>query len=201
MSTQPISVQKKAVYSGHRDCIYAVEKGSDASLFFSSSGDGMVVKWQINDPEAGELIAKMPNSVYALKYVEGKKQLLVGQNFEGLHLIDLETKKEIRSLKITDSYIYDIQVFNNQIFVACGNGEIIIIDGELFQKIHTIKASAKSARCMAINALVNEFAVGFSDFNIRTYSLADFSLQKEWTAHTNSIFSLQFTPDNKHLVS
>ncbi|MFN0048835.1 MAG: WD40 repeat domain-containing protein, partial [Cytophagales bacterium] len=42
---------------------------------------------------------------------------------------------------------------------------------------------------------------GFSDFNIRTYSLADFSLQKEWTAHTNSIFSLQFTPDNKHLVS
>ncbi len=201
MSTLPVSVQNKAVFTGHRDCIYSLSNSLTENLFYSAAGDGMIVRWDINNPENGELIVSVPNSVYAIRQVPGQNHFLIGQNFEGIHLVDVDTKSQIRSLKITDSQIFDIQLFENLVFIACGDGEVIIMDVLTFRKIHTIKPSDKSARTIAINPLVREFVVGFSDHYIRVYSLVDFSLQKEWKAHSNSVFTLQFTPDFKCLVS
>ena len=36
----------------------------------------MVVLWDLKDPEAGERIAQLPNSVYALHYLPGPDLLL-----------------------------------------------------------------------------------------------------------------------------
>lgn len=201
MSTTLAGVQKKAIYTGHRDCIYTLEKYADNQHFLSASGDGMVASWKVNDPEQGELVAKVPNSVYAIRFLAETNQLLVGQNFEGIHLIDLNVKQEIRSLKLTDTYIFDFQLFNNQLFIAFGDGDICKIDLATFMLIKSLKPSNKSARTMAINPILNEIAVGFSDFMIRIYDVNTFKLKYEWTAHSNSVFSLSFSPDFKNLVS
>lgn len=139
-------VEKTAQFTGHKDCVYALAKSYDSNLFLSAAGDGMVVQWNIDQPDQGELIAKVPNSVYAIHLLEALGQVLVGQNFEGIHLIDIREKKELKSLKLSDSYIFDIQHIDNKIFVACGNGEVIIVDLVNFTKIHAIKLSDKSAR-------------------------------------------------------
>lgn len=201
MSTSPLLVQKKATFSGHRDCVYTLERSSERNHFYSAGGDGVVAKWDINNPDNGELVVRVPNSIYAIKKIEGHEHLLIGQNFEGLHLIDLATKTEIRSLKITNSQIFDIQTSDKYIFAACGDGEVVVLELNTFKIITKIKHSDKSARTIAVNPLVNEFVVGYSDYYIRVFSLEDFSLQKEWKAHNNSVFSLNFSPDYKFLLS
>ncbi len=201
MSTTPASVQKKAVFTGHKDCLYTLEKSGDAAIFYSAGGDGVVAQWNINEPDNGQLLVKVPNSIYSIRLISDKNSLLVGQNFEGIHLIDLDTNTEIASLKITNSHIFDIQVSRNQAFIACGDGEVVILDLENFRVIQTLNPSSKSARCIAINPMVNEFIVGFSDCYIRSFSLTDYSLQKEWLAHDNSVFSVSFTTDFRYLVS
>ena len=42
-------------------------------------GDGMIVRWDFNDPENGELIARTESSVYAIKYIPDRDLLLVDQ--------------------------------------------------------------------------------------------------------------------------
>ena len=42
-----IKVEKIDTFTGHRDCVYALEKSDDIHRFFSAAGDGFVVKWNL----------------------------------------------------------------------------------------------------------------------------------------------------------
>ena len=96
-----MEVEKIDTFSGHRDCVYTLERGSESFQFFSAGGDGLVVRWDLRKPDAGELFAQIPASIYGLCFDNIKNQLWIGQNFEGIHLIDVESKEEINSIKIT----------------------------------------------------------------------------------------------------
>ena len=196
-----IKVDKVATLAGHKDCIYTLEKSPDEFYFFSAGGDGLIVRWDINNPEIGDLIVKIPNSVYAIHCLPARNQLLVGQNFEGLHLIDLSSKKEIQSVKITASYIFDIQSWETAIFVACGDGLLTVLDLETLAVRKHIKASDKSARSIAINPQNGEFAVAYSDHFIRVFDLQSLNLKYTLAGHQNSVFSLTYSPDGNTLIS
>ena len=125
-----IEVSKISTLTGHRDCVYALTPSQQANIFFSADGNGLVAQWDLEKPEIGDMVAKVQNSVYALHYLEANHQLLVGHNFEGLHLIDLASKTELKSIKLTAAQIFDIQSIGNLILVACGDGVVIALDFE-----------------------------------------------------------------------
>ncbi|MFC0183843.1 WD domain-containing protein, G-beta repeat-containing protein [Pseudarcicella hirudinis] len=194
-------VEKIDTFSGHRDSVYSLERTPDKQHFFSAGGDGLVVRWNLEKPDVGELIAKVPASVYAMCYEEKSKQLWVGQNFEGIHVFDIENKQEVKSIKITSSSIFDIKMYENLAIVCLGDGTVIIMSIQEFAVVKHLKASDKSARCVEINPHKREFAVGYSDFSVKIFDLQDFSLKFVIKAHTNSVFTLKYTPDYRFLVS
>jgi WD40 repeat protein len=197
----PVQVQKLHTFTGHRDCIYTIESSGDASVFFSASGDGMVVKWNLSSPDEGELIARLPNSVYAIHRMKESDLLVVGNNFEGIHLLNWRNKKEIKSLKLSSSSIFDIQSFHEDLIIASGNGQVSVVDWERWSVRKTLTHSEKSARALSINPVAGHLAVGYSDQFIRIFSLADYQLLFEFEAHKNSVFALHYTPDYRFLIS
>lgn len=196
-----IEVNKIATLSGHKDCIYTLERAGTENLFFSAGGDGMVVLWDLDAPENGQLIAKVTSSVYALNYLADQNQLLVGHNFEGIQLIDLITRKVIASSKMTESALFDIQVWKDKILVACGDGAIAILSKNDLSTIAKIKLSDKSVRALAISEFLPYLIAAYSDNYIRVFSLENFKLLKEISAHSNSVFTVRFSPDGKYLLS
>ncbi|WP_020527129.1 WD40 repeat domain-containing protein [Flexithrix dorotheae] len=195
-----IEVKKVHSFTGHKDCIYAMEAYT-ANEFFTSGSDKLVVKWDLNEPDKGELIATVQNTVYALKYLKEYNQLLVGENFSGIHLIDIENKKEIKSLKLTEAAIFSIQWHEGKIFVATGDGKLIVVDYQTFSILKEIELSDKSLRTMAVNPETQEIACGFSDNFIRILDLNTFNLKHEIEAHKISVFSLTYSPDFQILLS
>lgn len=196
-----IIVEKIDTFSGHRDCVYALTSGTAPEEFFSAGGDGMVVRWNLQKPDLGELFAQVNASVYAIQLDKVRNQLWVGQNFEGIHLIDVASKKAINSLKITASSIFDIQFYEDSALIAIGDGTIIVVNAETFSVRKHIKASDKSARCIAVNPHAKEFAVGYSDGFIRVFGIENFDMRYVISAHSNSVFTLQYSPDYKILLS
>jgi WD40 repeat protein len=194
-----IEVTKLATYSGHKDCIYTVIQGIEPNVFFTASGDGLVVKWDLENPNQGEVFVQVPHSVYALCIDKNTETLLIGENFMGLHFIDLKDKKQTKSLKITASNIFDIATTEKLIIVACGDGKVIVIDKYNATILKTIQATEQSARCLAIDN--NTLSVGYSDHTIRFYQLDTFELTQTLTEHTNSVFSIGYNPDNSQLIS
>ncbi|MDH5474341.1 MAG: WD40 repeat domain-containing protein [Cyclobacteriaceae bacterium] len=194
-------VSKPSVFSGHRDCVYVLESGASPNLFFSGAGDGMIVKWDFNLPDQGELIANLSNSIYALHYHQLSNTIIVGHNYDGIHVLDWQNKTEIKSLHIGNAAIFDIQSIDNTILIALGNGEVVVVDYESFAILHRFQHSNESARTIAVHPTQKEYAIGFSDATIRIYETHTHQLKKEIVAHTNSIFTLHYSPDGNKLFS
>ncbi len=194
-----VEVTKISTYTGHKDCVYVLEKSGEESCFFSASGDGLVVRWDMNKPDQGEVIAKVENSVYAMTFVPVKNWLIIGQNFKGLHVIDLTTKKEIRNLHFTESAIFDIVLAEQKVFVACGNGKVHSFGLEDFSLRDVFNFSDKSARCLSYNFIFGHLAIGYSDNFIRI--LEGDKLLTEIPAHSNSVFTVAYSPDGTELIS
>jgi WD40 repeat protein len=196
-----LQVTKLHSLVGHKDCVYTLQSGNEPNTIFSAAGDGMVVGWDLRKPAEGELIAKLPNSVYSLYHLKKEDLLVAGQNYEGIHLLDWKSKKELASLKITSSFIFDIQHHENDLLIATGEGSLVVVDKEKLAIKRKISATEKSARAIAINPARGEVAVGYSDFCIRVFALDDFRLIKEWMAHANSVFALSYLPGSNFLIS
>ncbi|RDC66526.1 WD40 repeat domain-containing protein [Adhaeribacter pallidiroseus] len=203
MTKRTIQVHKNASLTGHRDCVYTLERSGQEEVFYSAAGDGMVVAWDLRDPGTGELIAQVPSSVYALRYVPGKNWLLVGHNHNSLQVIDLFKKTVVATVALPPLAIFDIAYseLNQCIYVALGDGGLGVIDAELFVLKKILKLADKSARSLAINEATQELAIGFSDHVIRILDLAALTLKYEITGHTNSVFTVAYSPDGQYLLS
>ncbi|AFL84650.1 WD40 repeat-containing protein [Belliella baltica DSM 15883] len=196
-----IQVNKLHTLTGHNDCIYALAEGSDPRFFYTGSGDGMVVEWDLDNPKDGKLIAKLPHSVYAITVDKERNLLFIGHNFEGIHVIDLNKNKEVWSLKITDQSIFDLKIVGRILFVATGDGVLTVIDIEEKSLVKHIKLSSKSARVMAVDNDQKNIAIGFSDHSIKVIDTADFKPSQLLEGHTNSVFALAYSPLHDTLVS
>ena len=196
-----VEVEKVATLAGHRDCVYTLEGSNQPHIFFSAGGDGMVAKWDLTSPDLGTLLVKVPASVYALCYIEKYNHLIVAQNFEGIHVIDLETNKEIKSLKIDSTSFFDIKYYNEKLYVGQENGVVSVISYPNLDNVGKIKYSTKSARSISMNLSCKEFAVGYSDNYIRIFDIENYKLKYEYLAHENSVFTVQYSPDSKYLLS
>ncbi|GHB50690.1 WD40 repeat domain-containing protein [Mongoliitalea lutea] len=196
-----IQVNKLHSLTGHNDCIYALTEGPDPRFFYTGSGDGMVVEWDLDNPRDGKLMAKVGHSVYALEIDKERNLLFIGHNFEGIHVIDLENSKELWSLKMTDQSIFDIKAIGNELYVGTGDGIIHIIDIEQRAVKKHIKISKKSVRILAIDPSRRQLAAGLSDHSIKIINLADHSPIYSLDAHNNSVFGLAYAPNKPMLVS
>jgi WD40 repeat protein len=199
MST--ITAQRTDTYLGHKDCVYALEQNTIDGSFYSAGADGFVVNWALHTPNVGTLMARVNQSVYALKQIPNTQLLLVGQNFKGIHLIDVNQKAEINSVEFTSATIFDIQVWNGYVISACGDGMVHVHEAKNFMPVARLAHATKSARCIAIHPHLPQMAVGYSDFYIRVYELNTWRMLHEIPAHNNSVFTLQYSPDGKYLIS
>jgi WD40 repeat protein len=193
--------EKIESYTGHKDCVYNVVGHSDPNKFISSAGDGLLVEWDIRKSDLGRPLAQMKNSVYALHFEKEKNRIWAAENFEGLHVIDLESKKEIASIALNKAAVFDIKTYQDLVFVAGGDGVITVIDSQNMAFKKHIKASEKSVRSLAVNPIEREIAAGYSDHSIRIFDLNTFELKKHILAHDNSVFALSYTSDFETLIS
>lgn len=196
-----LKVSKLHTFLGHKDAVYTLEPLAGQSTFFSGSGDGMVVKWSFNEPDQGHLVANMQNSVYALQSLPEKNLLVVGHNFEGIHVINLNQNKEVGSRVLDKSAIFDIKYINGVLLVASGSGIVYVVDLESLRIVKLLQHSEKSARCIGIDSMRGEFAVGYSDHTIRVFDLDRYQLLHQISGHTNSVFTLAYHPRQSLLVS
>jgi WD40 repeat protein len=197
-----ILVKKLHTLTGHNDCIYALKEGADPRYFYTGAGDGMVVEWDLDHPKDGFLLARLPHSVYALEVDPKRNFLIVGHNYEGIHVIDLEEKVESWSLKLSSAAIFDLKIFGDELFVATGDGVLIVVDMQLRAVKRQVKLSSKSIRVLAIAPEKKHLALGFSDHSVQVLDLAADAVPiARLESHSNSVFALGYSPDEKILVS
>jgi len=196
-----MNIRKVDTFSGHRDSVYTIISDSRPQGFYSAGGDGFVIQWDLTKPDLGNLVAKVGMSVYALCFDKLRHKLWIGQNYEGVQILDPVSNTIENTAKITTAAIFDIQIWGDKALIATGEGIIIIMDIPSFSVQKHIKISHKSIRSIAVNPLTREFATGDSESNVHIFDMDGFALKKTIRSHNNSVFSVQYSPDGRYLFT
>ncbi|MHA8086656.1 WD40 repeat domain-containing protein [Aquirufa sp. Wall-65K1] len=193
-----MQIERIDTFSGHRGPIYSLASGEQAHEFYSAGSDGWVVQWNLQKPDVGKVVAQINGSVYAMKQ-DQQGVLWVGQNFEGIHGIQLSNQDRIFSIALGPNSIFDILFNQKQVWVAHQDGLITVLDFDSKQIIKHIKASDKSVRTLRL--LPNgRIAAAYSDGFIRIFN-SKFDMELAWKAHEGSVFGLQYWENEEVLLS
>ncbi len=195
---------KLAALTGHRDAVYALT-GGPASAVYSSGADGLVVGWDAADPARdGEVLARVENSVYALRHLPELGWLVLGHNFQGLQAIDLGQKTLVRAAALPPVAIFEIvySAAHQRLYAALADGTLAVLtvpDLRLDKLLRV--AQGKSLRCLALHEGRAELAVGSSDALTRVLDLDSLALKYTLAESTNSVFAVAYSPDGGTLLT
>lgn len=197
-------VHKIAALTGHRDAVYALA-GGPGSAVYSSGADGLVVGWDAADPARdGEVLARVENSVYALRHVPALNWLVLGHNFQGLQAIDLSQKTLVRAAALPPVAVFEIVVSERRqrLYAGLADGTLAVLalpDLRLEKLLRV--AQGKSLRCLALHEGRAELAVGSSDALTRILDLDSLALKYTLGESTNSVFAVAYSPDGGTLLT
>jgi WD repeat-containing protein 61 len=192
-----------AVFSGHRDCVYALTHASGPWHFFSAGADGWVAGWNLERPGEGKLVARLPHAVYALGYDEEEGLLLAGSNRDGIHILDPLSGSEIWNAGTPGRIWYRlVKTAPGQWTAAGDSGWLAFLDLNT-RKAEIIHTGDANLRALAFDPASGWFALG--DSAARVWFQRDLrsgqGLQFPPPAHNLSVFGADFYPGGRQLVT
>ena len=167
-----IETKKIATLTGHRDPIYALDKGITEQLIFSGSGDKVIAQWNLKTFKS-EKFASFPNVIYSICHISEKKLLLVGTSDGNVHVLNLENKEKIKILKNHTAQVFNIRysLETNCIYTAGGDGNFAICSLDTFDLIKIRKLCVEKVRNIDFNYTTSEIAVASADCTIRIFDI------------------------------
>jgi WD40 repeat protein len=195
-----IDIKKITQLTGHQGSVYVLTDSGAPQYFLSGAGDGWVVEWDLAKPEVGKLLAKIETNIFSLLFIKEKNLIVAGNRDGGIHFIDLNDATLNKNVAHHTKGVFSIQIIDNQLITLGGEGSITRWSLEEKRTLESLQLSSKSLRCMDFSASRQEFAVGASDGSIYILD-KNFDLKKIIKAHTNSVFTLKYSPDEDYLLS
>ena len=128
----------------------------------SQSRYRLVVSWNIDSPEQGNLIARAADSIYAICFLSDANELLIGQAKGEIHVIDLSTNQEKKLLKVNDKGVFSISEnkLKNKVYVLGGDGVLSVLDAKDYSLIARKKVSSMKLRSVFFDANTNKLFIG-----------------------------------------
>ena len=197
-----IEVNKIATLTGHKDPIYALDKGIAEHLVFSGSGDKVIAQWNLKTFQS-EKIASFPAVIYSICHIPEKQLLLVGTSDGNVHVLNLENKEKIKILKNHSAQVFNIRysLETNCIYTAGGDGNFAICSLDTFDLINIRKLCNEKVRNFDFNYKTSEIAVASGDCNIRIFDKKKLQEKNNFVGHQLSSNVVRFSPDGKFLLT
>lgn len=197
-----LQIEKIAQLTGHNAAVFALGKDHAEDTFLSGAGDGWIVRWNLNEPENGRLIAKVDTQVFSLFLLPERSTVVVGNMNGGVHWVDLEQPERTRNIAHHQKGVFAIVPYQSYILTAGGQGMLTKWNRATGQALESIQLSNQSLRSLAVSTARDEIAVGSSDNAIYLLDAPTLQIRhKIPAAHDNSVFSLAYRPDDAVLLS
>lgn len=197
-----MDIKKIHACTGHRAAIYALAQGRNDRHFLSAGGDGWIVEWNLDDPEMGKLVANTETQIFSLCALPDRNRIVAGNMNGGLHWIIRDAPENTLNVQHHTKGVYDILALGQHLFTAGGDGVFTRWDIETARTMESIQLSNQALRAIAYTEKRHEIAVGASDNNIYILDVETLALKSTiLNAHTNSVFTLVWSPDSQQLLS
>ncbi len=193
-------------FTGHKGSVYALCPAATPGSFLSASGDGAVVRWDLNNPENGITEARVGRAIFAM-HRTSEQLLYLGDEDGGLHVVDLAERQEVQLERAHVKGIFAIQELpDGRLVVAAGDGSISIwtTDGEGDHRItlqRKIPLTDEKVRDLALNADGSLLAIACGDGSIHILDSTDLNEHFTLSGHDIGANCVAWHPTKPVLVS
>ena len=180
------------ILSGHKGPVYTLCKAPGSNAFYSGSGDGSLVRWQIGSID-GEVVARAEEAVFA-SLVFADALLFIGTEAGAVHVIDLQSGREIHHFTVHRKGIFRfLDIGLGRVACAAGDGSLSIWKVqqgtdrwhvELFRQIPLIE---EKLRDLEISADRERLVIAGGDGHLRILETGQFNELVNIEAHTGAI--------------
>lgn len=197
-----LSIEKNFAISNHEAPVYALEPFNEEG-FFSGGGDKIISLRGLFKQSESKGIVNTGTTIYSLKFLSHKNTLLAGVAGGGMHVIDLNEKKEIHFLLFHQKGIYIIQysLVNNLIITAGGDGKLAFWSAGNFTFLKSLSLCTEKIRTVALDKTEKIAAIGCGDGTIRIINLESLEEIHSFVAHKSSVNAVFFHPEQDILLS
>lgn len=114
----------------------------------SCAGDQFVAQWNLANAAPDPFSVKMQSVVLSSVYIKERNQLLVGTLSGSLHIIDLDTKTEIKNLTLKAGGIFSITYseIQQKIFLTTAGGKLVMLNALTYVLEKELPVSALKLR-------------------------------------------------------
>lgn len=183
--------------------MFTLAEGFHQHTFLSGAGDGIIAEWDMNHASQATGIAKIHANIFCLYHIK-KHQLLVCGTLKGsVHIIELNTKKEIKNIGRYPYPVFDFYFHepSNLLYICSENGILDVWKFPEMEHILSKQLSTKSLRKIIFHEIENQFIVASSDALIYFLDEKTLEIDATLSGHKNSVFSLCLSFDKKYLMS
>lgn len=176
-------------YKQHSGPLYAVEFSEELNLLFSGGGDKVVATWDLDKQENTPFSIKTNSAVLNLRLIN-KQHLFVGLFNGNFHIIDINTRAEIKFFPYHKSGVFSSEKIEGKdlLFVGSGDGTISIWDTKEYTLIQNYKISEGKIR--AIQQVNDSVYIGTSEGDVIKIAFNDLSNAIKVLEHSSSIYCL-----------
>ncbi len=192
-------------FVGHKGPVYVLCPDPAPGLFHSASGDGSVVRWNMNEPDQGTTEACVNRAIFAL-HRPSEELLYLGDEDGGLHVVDLLKREEVQLARAHVKGIFAItQLPDGRLVVAGGDGSISVwTTGGQDHHIalqRKIPMTDEKVRGLALSADGSLLAVACGDGQISILDSTHLNERFTLAGHETGANSVAWHPTKPVLVS
>jgi len=193
-----IRIVKQNELNGHIAPIYGLHV-SGKNYVYSGGVDRQVIRWDLEDLNKSKIITKSSEAIYSLFHFVGNNYLFVGTSTGKIHVVDLNSKKEIKLLKNHTDKIFDFQLFGSNLIAVSADGSISFTNLINLKTEQILNISNERIRSIDVKNNMAAIACGNSDIVI--LDLVNKTILKSFIAHQKSCNVVKFHPFNNLLLS
>ncbi len=208
MPTKKLHTELLHTLTGHTGAVFTLYPvPEEPTQVLSGSGDGMVVQWDIIDPENGKLVAKVPTNIFSLALLPNTPYLLIGQLQGGIHVVNTDIQAEIKHLAIHKKGVFALYLLDDTTWLSAGGTGVLAVWNADFELLTKYQVCDASIRSISRSPDGEHLALGCSDNSIYIYGIEQqdekFTLHQIYRlrSHANSVFTAEYSPDGKYLWS
>lgn len=185
----------------HSGPLYALAEGRNKNLLFSGGGDHVVAEWDVQLGTTQPFGIRTDNTIYSLLNLD-RKTLLIGTSQGSIHVIDLETKKEKRHLKLHDKGIFHLAYLpeKNRVYAACADGSVSIWEASQWSLLWHLELSQGKIRRIAFDSEGKLAALTSGDGRVFILDTNEHKVKYSIEAHEDSVNSVAFLPNGNLLT-
>ena len=121
-------LKHKSFFEGHRGEVLSLTGDLESNYFYSSGSDGLIVRWQLNKPNEGQVLIRLQGYISYVRYDKGSEQIIATINHKGVYFINALSGKVEKVIDIPGVSFAALELVSTYIVLSTTMGEILILD-------------------------------------------------------------------------